>query len=450
MEYQLKKSVLAASIAIACVISTSAHATNGYASHGFGNIQKAMGGTAVAGSDNAMNQATNPAALSFGSNNWTAGLDIFVPDRGTSYDSPQYNPGISGADLDANDDGNFPIPEIAYQRHLNDKFSIGIAAYGNGGMNATYDRPIFSQTHNTGIDFSQLFLAPGVSMKLGEKNSIGASLNLVYQRIKIGGVDSFTPFSSDPNNLSNNGYDGSTGAGLTLGWQGQVNDRVTLGLAYRSKTKMSKYDSYSGLLAEQGNFDIPSMITAGVSFKATPKTTIALDFARINYTDVASISNGNNTAQLQGQLLQGVAPADLQGPKLGDDDGAGFGWKDQNVIKLGIKHQLNNKMTLLAGYNHGKAPIPETETAFNVLAPATVEDHLTLGMDYKLSKTSSLTFQYMHAFENKIKGDGTLTAQGPASPGSIIQVGPNPLTDVTAADISMNQNSFGISYTKNF
>ncbi|GAA0425295.1 hypothetical protein GCM10009133_37310 [Cocleimonas flava] len=450
MEHQLKKSILATSVAVACLLSTSANATNGYASHGFGIIQKAMGGTAVAGSDNAMNMATNPAALSFGANNWTAGLDIFVPDRGTSYDSPEFNPSISGASLDGNDDSNFPIPEVAFQKHLNDKFSVGIAAYGNGGMNATYDRPIFSQTNNTGIDFSQLFVAPSVSMKLGEKNSIGASLNLVYQRIKIGGVDSFAPFSSDANNLSNNGYDGSTGAGISLGWQGQVNDKLTLGLAYRGKTKMSKFDNYSGLLAEQGRFDIPSMITAGLSFKATPKTTIALDFAHINYTDVASISNKNNTAQLQGQLLQGVAPADLQGPKLGDDDGAGFGWKDQNIIKLGVKHQLNNRLTLLAGYNHGKSPIPETETAFNVLAPATVEDHITLGMDYKLSKTSNLTFQYMHAFENKIKGDGTLTAQGPASPGSVIQVGPNPMTDVTAADISMSQNSFGIAYTKNF
>ena len=131
-------------------------------------------------------------------------------------------------------------------------------------------------------------------------------------------------------------------------------------------------------------------------------------------------------------------------------EGAGFGWEDQNVIKIGVKHQLNNKVTLLAGYNHGKAPIPETETAFNVLAPATVEDHLTLGMEYQLSKSSNIAFQYMHAFKNTINGDGTLTAAGPQSPGSIIQVGPSPFTDITAADINMSQNSFGIAYTKNF
>lgn len=450
MKQIYKRTLLASSIVLSLSIAPTANATNGYAAHGFGTIQKAMGGAAVAGSDNAMNMATNPASMSMGKNNWTAGIDIFVPDRGGSYDSPQFNPAIPGATLDGNDDSNFPIPEFAYQRHLNDKFAVGLAAYGNGGMNATYNRPIFSQTNNAGIDLSQLFVAPSASMKLNEKHSIGASLNLVYQRIKINGVDSFAPFSTDPTSLSNNGYASSRGAGISLGWQGKMSDKVTLGLAYRSKTKMSKFDKYKGLFAEQGDFDIPSMITAGVSIKATPKTTIALDVARINYEEVASISNPNNTAPLQGQLLQGVMPQNLVGPKLGDDDGAGFGWEDQNIIKLGIKHQLNNKVTLLAGYNHGKSPIPEEETAFNILAPATVEDHLTLGLDYKLTKTSNLSFQYMHAFENKIKGDGTLTQQGPASPGSIIQVGPNPMTDITAADINMNQNSFGISYTKNF
>ncbi len=451
MHRALKPSLVAASIMLAFV-SQQASATNGYAGHGFGTVQKAMGGTGVAGNDNAMNIATNPAAMSFGKNNWTAGVDIFIPDRGASYASPQFNPAIPGATLDGNDDSNFVIPEFAYQRHLNDKFAVGIAAYGNGGLNATYDRPIFDTdpTRQTGIDFAQLFVSPSVSMKLNENNSIGASLNLVYQRIKINGTGSFAPFSSDPNSLSNNGYDGSTGAGVALGWQGKVNDKVTLGLAYRSKTWMSEFDKYSGLLAEQGDFDIPSMITAGVSFKATPKTTIALDYARINYTDVASISNLNNTAALQGQLLTGTLPQDLVGPKLGDDEGAGFGWEDQNVVKIGIKHQLNNKVTLLAGYNHGKAPIPTTETAFNVLAPATVEDHLTLGMEYQLSKNSNIAFQYMHAFENTIKGDGTLTATGPASPGSIIQVGPSPFTDITAADLNMSQDSFGIAYTKNF
>ncbi len=487
MHKALKPSLIAASILLA-LSSQQASATNGYAAHGFGMTQKAMGGTAVAGSDNAMNIATNPASMSFGSNNWTAGMDIFIPDRGmntsgrqghpdiplTAFFPPQFanflpagavvpaDGGIGGSDLKGNDDTNFPIPEFGYQRHIGDGVSLGLAVYGNGGMNATYDRPIFAGqgSRNTGIDFAQVLISPSIAKKIGENHSVGLSLNLAYQRMSVNGVSAFTPFSSDPTNLSDKDYDYSTGAGATIGWQGKLSDRLTLGLAYRSKTQMSRFDQYAGLLAEQGNFDIPSQITAGASFKMTPKTTLALDVARINYTDVAAISNKNNTAGLQQQLVGGAFTGQsgpLQGPKLGDDDGAGFGWEDQTVIKLGIKHQLNGKMTLLAGYNHGDAPIPDDQTAFNVLAPATVEDHLTLGLEYKLSKNSGLTFSYMHAFNNEIKGDASRGpgpfgpgTGAPLAPGAVIGIGANPLTDFSAANIEMNQNSFGIAYSKNF
>ncbi|MEE9326939.1 MAG: outer membrane protein transport protein [Cocleimonas sp.] len=481
MQRALKPSLIAASILLA-VTTQQASATNGYASHGFGMTQKAMGGTAVAGNDNAMNIATNPASMSFGKNSWTAGMDIFVPDRGFSHSGRPGHPdiplgaffppgtplppgavvpadnGIAAANLRGNDDGNFPIPEFAYQKHLNSKFAVGVAAYGNGGMNATYDRPIFAGpgSKNTGIDFSQLFIAPSVSMKVGEGSSIGASLNLVYQRFRTNGVSAFAPFSRDPSKLSDNDYDSSTGAGISIGWQTQFSDSMTFGAAYRSKTKMSKFDKYAGLFAEQGDFDIPSMFTIGLSVQATPKTTLAFDVAHIKYTGVKSISNKNNTGGLQQQLVGqafGLIPpgTPLQGALLGDENGAGFGWDDQTILKLGVKHQLNNKIALMAGWNHAKAPIENDQTAFNVLAPATVEDHLTLGMEYALSKNSNLTFSYMHAFENTIKGDASRAPSGaPNSPGAQIGIGGNPLTDFTAADLDMTQNSFGIAYTKNF
>jgi len=487
MQKVIKPSLLAASIMLS-VLSTQVHATNGYAAHGFGTVQKAMGGAAVAGNENAMNMATNPASMSFGKNNWTAGVDVFVPDRGASYEGTQAAPGIPagaplgggltlanplpatpalpGADLRGNDDSAFVIPEMAYQKHLNDKFAVGLAAYGNGGMNASYNKSIFGPRfnqdgtpinqdfspagENTRIDFAQLFVSPSISMKFNEKNSVGASLNLVYQRVSVDGVGGFAPFSSAPDKLSGNGYDSSTGLGFSVGWQSKLTNDLTLGLTYRSKTSMSKFDKYKGLFAEQGGFDIPSMFTGGISVQATPKTKLALDVSHINYDGVKSLSNCNNTAPLLGQILGGQQPP--RGPKLGDDNGAGFCWKDQTIFKLGVKQQINNKLALMAGFNHANAPISEKETAFNVLAPATVEDHLTLGFDYKLTKNSNISAQYMHAFSNTIKGDGSrdATTGGFNSPGAIVNNGPNPLTNATAADIDMSQNSIGIAYSRDF
>lgn len=455
MTYTKRACLLASSFTIA-ILSSNCYATNGYASHGFGGLQKAMGGTAVAGSDNAMNAVTNPAALGFGHDGLTVGIDFFTPDRGMSHGGRQSvngDAGIPGAELQGNGDSLFIIPEFAYGKRINAQHSWGVAVYGNGGMNATYDAPIFGAnpmtSENTGIDFSQLFIAPTWAMNIGTNHTIGASINFVYQRIEITGVDGFAGFSSDASKLSDNGYDTSTGAGISLGWQGKLTPALTGGFAYRSKSSMSNFDEYAGLLAEQGDFDIPSMITAGLSFKASPAITLAIDLARINYTDVASISNKNNTGDLLNPLTAPTAP------RLGDNDGAGFGWEDQDIIKLGIKYQMNNNMALLAGFNHGDAPIPDSETAFNVLAPATVEDHITLGLDWTLANNAKVIVQYMHAFENEIKGNPTpinpgQPNQGPQDPGSFIFIGPNIPQDSAAANIKMHQDSIGVSYSMSF
>jgi long-chain fatty acid transport protein len=414
-----KRTLLTSSVLMA-VFLPQAYATNGMVSHGYGALQKAMGGAAVAGSDNAMNMATNPASLSFGEDNWTAGVEAFVPDRGATV----------GTARDGNETKVFGVPEFAYQKKLSDKFAAGLAVYGNGGMNSDYTSVIYSAdgTTKTGIDLSQLVIAPSASMKIGKNSSVGISLNMAYQRFKATGMSAFSgsTTSGTNDNLSDQGYDSSTGLGVTLGWQGRLSDKVMAGFSYKSKTDMSKLDKYSELFAEQGNLDIPSMITAGFSIQATPKTTFAIDVTRINYTDVKAISNPNNTSGIP-----------TGGPRLGDNEGAGFGWSDQNVLKIGMKHQMSEKLALLAGFNHGKAPIGSDQTAFNVVAPATVETHVTLGVDWKLAKNSGVTVQYMHAFENEIKGDGV-------SPGSFAdQVG-------TVADINMSQDALGVSYTRKF
>ena len=63
MRFTFNKSLLVASVLLA-ISSQSAFATNGMAPIGLGITQKAMGGAAVATSENTMNAGTNPASLS--------------------------------------------------------------------------------------------------------------------------------------------------------------------------------------------------------------------------------------------------------------------------------------------------------------------------------------------------------------------------------------------------
>ncbi len=413
-------------VAVTSLVATSAWATNGYAPHGIGQKSKGMGGVGIALVQDTVGAGMNPAGMVLLGNRVDAGLEWFRPSRKTEIMAP--NP-FAGS-YSANDRQNFFVPEFGYNYMLNDRMSLGVSVFGNGGMNTDYANgiPLFTGVMSgkrTSIDLMQLFVVPTFAWKINDQHSIGIGLNLAAQQFTAVGLQNFDnpAFTSSPGKVTNNDPDWSYGAGLRIGWVGQITDRVTLGATYQTRTYMSEFDDYKGLFAEQGDFDIPENFGAGIAFKATPKLTLAFDIMRINYSSVNSIGNKGPSGSMGPPAMTGT-------PLLGESGGWGFGWDDQTVYKLGAAYEYNADWTFRAGWNHGSSPISGSETLFNVLAPGVVEDHLTLGATWTLDNGQEVTFSYMHAFENTVKGNNSI----PAWMGG------------GEADISMYQDSFGVAW----
>ena len=421
----MKRNVVLALAVAAAVAAPSAFATNGYFQHGYGMKAQGMGGAGVAYAQDSLAAATNPAGMALIGDRMDVGLTWFRPNREGEIAGNAF-PGVDGS-YDANAKQDFFIPEFGYNKMMNNNMSLGVSVYGNGGINTSYTTPIplFSGTNSAGVDLSQLFISPTLAFKLTPEHSVGIAINFAYQQFKATGLQSFdnATFSSSPGNVTDNGYDSSTGWGARIGWTGQITQAVTLGATYQTKTSMGEFDKYKGLFAEQGKFDIPSNYAVGIAIKATPKTVVAFDIEEIKYSDSAAVNNKIDP------LLSGV--------KLGSDNGPGFGWDDMTVYKLGISHELSNDLTVRAGWNYGKQPISNNQTLFNMLAPGVVENHLTLGATWKLAKNSEISGMYMHAFKNTVNGSGSIP---PGFPPSGFGGG--------EANLTMYQDSLGIAWGK--
>lgn len=392
------KKLLVAAIAAAFAPS-AALATTGYFAHGYGMKAKGMGGVGIALPQDSLAAATNPAGMALVGNRFDLGVDWFRPDRSAEITGSPV-PGLNGT-YDGNGSQDFLIPEFGYNRMIRPDLALGVSVFGNGGMNTDYKTSPFGALggqNPAGVDLAQLFIAPTIAYKMGA-HAFGVSLNLAYQRFKAEGLQPFDNpfFSSSPGNVTNKGYDSSTGWGLRFGWTGQVLPTVTLGLTYQTKTQMGKLDKYKGLFAEQGGFDIPENYGAGIAWRASDKLTLAADIQRINYGDVASVGHPIDC------LFAGAC-------QLGADNGAGFGWQNTTVYKLGAAYAWSESLTLRGGFITLKQPIPQSQTFFNILAPGVVENHLTAGATWTLPNKSELTAAYMHAFENKVNGQGSIPA----------------------------------------
>lgn len=384
---------------------TAAMATNGYFSHGYGMKAKGMGGAAVASTDNAFAGANNPATAAWAGNRMEVGLDLFMPEREMSRTG-------STAGINAtvkSDDNQFYVPEFGYNRAISDTMGVGLAVYGNGGLNTNYaggqtdctgagagaNKNALCGNGRLGIDMMQLIVAPTFAYKFSSDHSVGVSPLIVQQQFKATGLQFFQQLSSSQNNVTDNGYDTSNGVGVRIGYLGKLSDSLSVGVAYAPKISMSKLEKYKGLFADGGNFDIPENYNVGATFRATPAVAVSAEYGVIKYSAVPSVGNPSTSS---GQL--------------GTANGRGFGWVDINIYKLGMEWQQSGNMTWRAGINVGDNPVQSRDVTFNILAPGVITTHYTLGGTYAMSKQSELTFAYMYAPSNSVSGTSLFTSLG--------------------------------------
>ena len=457
MNNVFKRTTFYAAIIATTAMSPLAMATNGYFADGYGTKNKGLVGGGVAAPQDAMIAATNPAGMVFVGERMDLGLAVFSPsprsysasaDSFSQPDGPCGGPcpftigGFGGSQSIESDNDYFLIPHFAYNWMLNTDSSVGVTVYGNGGMNteyqggqAQYDNgagtgvttPGTFGAGTAGVNLEQLFINASYARKFGAASSWGVSAILAYQRFEAKGLNTFQGYSLYGSDLSDNGTDTSYGFGVKLGIQSEVAPGFKLAASYQSKMDMSEFDKYRGLFAENGDFDIPETWTVGLAWNMAPKMMLTFDVQQINYSGVAAVAN--SITALQTNCTPG-APATGAGC-LGGSDGAGFGWDDMTIYKLGFQWETSSTWTWRAGYSHGEQPIPEGEVLFNILAPAVIEDHVSFGFTNNMSPTSELNFVFTHALNNSVTGANAF----------------NPSQNIT---LEMSQNEAEVSWAWKF
>jgi long-chain fatty acid transport protein len=453
-------------------VSSPASATTGYFALGYGAKAMGVAGAVVSNPQDSATIAVNPAGISAIGERVDVGLEFFSPQRQAELDTSAL-----GATFDVKDDSRrnlFLIPNIGFNLQLSDKLWFGFNNYGNGGMNSTYDRNLYDETAvvlgafaqggaaaaatvpegtttadvgvpttdtgKLGIDLVQAIYAPALALRFHENQSVGVALLIGVQRFSARGLGNFQcftksvkgnqpscamGFATNPSDkLTNNQSDWAYGAGVRVGYLGEVHPRLTLGASVSSKIYMTHFDDYSELFAESGDLDIPANFTLGATFKATPRLKVSFDFQRIFYEGVNSIANPGPVATPAGP---GLPPG---GDWLGTRNGMGFGWQDINIYRLAAEYSYDDHWIFRTGFSYNDQPIPDDQVLFNILAPATIQKHATVGFTYLPDRKTEWNFAYMHAFRETV--ESSQTAFG--IPGSI----------------SMYQNSVDVSYSYKF
>ncbi len=390
-----------------------------------------MAGAGVSLALDALSPVTNPASAAYLDTRFDLGASLFLPNRGFTANndaSPPPFPSIPPGRY-RSDNNLFVLPHFGINWRLDDRSALAFTLVANGGLNTDYDEAVFQNfgppppspfaaVGSTITDFAQLVTGITYARRVGEHHSFGIAPLFSVQRIRLEGLQPFQALSVEPDSVTGRGYDYSYGGGVRVGWQGRFfAERLLLGASYQSQLWMTRFNKYDGLLAEHGDFDIPANYTIGAAVRILPSLTATVDVQRILYGDVDSLSNTNDFP---------VSP-----DSLGGDDGLGFGWDDITVVKAGLAWEATPGLTLRAGYSKSEQVIPNNQALFNILAPATVQKHWTLGFSKVINRNNEISFSFLYAPKERVSGS-------------------NPNTGSQTGFLDLEQYEFELSWGKRF
>lgn len=390
------------------LLSTSLYATNGMQPIAIGAKAKGMAGAGLALPSDALIGGYNPAGIAEVGNRFDASLSTFHPTR--SYASNSEAVRTDGNQETESKNEIFFIPSMGYTKRMSDRSTIGATMYAKGGGSVAYDNTatfgnfgvLGGNTDGEGVwtysEVQQLGIPLNYAHRIHRNHVVGGGPVIGFQRFKATGLGYFKPVSTDPDNLTDNGWDNSVGIGGAVGYLGHFGRYLDLAAAYHSEVRMTPFKKYSGLFAEGGKMDMPAQYMVGLGLHPTSKWRIGLDYHLIKYSNVPSMANSHSQA-----LAVNTDESNFE-KTVGGDDGAGFGWEDVNIYKIGTSYDIDRSFTVRAGYSFGNSPIGGEDVLFNVLAPAVTKEHLAAGLSKTFNNKYEVDFSYVRTFKNTVRG----------------------------------------------
>lgn len=353
-----------------------------------------MGAAVTAHPIDSLSGAYNPAGLAFVGNRWDLGLH-WAKDWGEAkYSGNEF---IDGRFDSHSSWDNFFIPEFGVNKYTCDcDFTWGFLLYNRDFYKTEFDHdnPIFGTSH-PGLEYLHYVAAITGTLRFGCNHAIGLTIDLHGQRLKINGLENFeTARSKHPGSVTNEGYDYSGGAGVTVGWLSKASDCVSIGVAWSPTVIMSRFSDYKGIVPRKGRLNIPQRFLGGVAIKMVENFTVAFDIEHTKYNEISPLNH---------PLLPNFFRH-----RLGSDQGAGLGWMDQTTFRLGAEWIVNKSVDLRLGYIYHRTPVKSEETLFNTLVANILERFITWGLTWRLDRCNELNFYGAYGFWNEKEGRNSI------------------------------------------
>lgn len=268
-----------------------------------------------------------------------------------------------------------------------------------GAVSDTPNRTASSVQHL--VDTPQIGLqrsvaTPSITLALGDSSLVGVSAVLAYQRFASLGMG-MADFNVSERPTSWASRETSFGTGMRLDALQQITPRLAVSAGYQSRVNMDAFNSYRGVYADAGDFDIPAQASFGLSYALAP--TFSTDFGvdRLNYSEIKPFTSNGLPLRFLALLGDGLSP--------------NFAWQDLTVYSAGWTWRNRTLGDVQFRYSTRQQPLPSSHLLASALQDDISRYSLSMGWSRPTGRQSRLALLANYASAPYLVGAPSYNSQ---------------------------------------
>jgi long-chain fatty acid transport protein len=288
---------------------------------------------------------------------------------------------------------------------LTNDFKYGLSITAPAGVQVDHGQTWVGRYYSTKSSLEVLNISPAVAARIGAKTTIGAALDIQYSRAELSKAIDFGSlcyggapaafcasqgmFPQSADGMADvKGHDWAVG--YHIGVQHDITADTRVGAQYRSKVShkidgRATFANVPGFLAAgfsttgvQADITLPEVVSVSGMHKLTPALTFLGDVSWTRWSRFKELR------------IRFDSP-----PPTGDDVTV-ENWKNTWRFALGVNYQYSSNLGLRAGVAHDQGPVQGSQRTPAI--PDGTRNTLALGVNYKLTNSSSVDVGYTHLF----------------------------------------------------
>ncbi|MCK7568630.1 OmpP1/FadL family transporter [Marinobacter xestospongiae] len=317
------------------------------------------------------------------------------------------------------------VPAVFYTTPLNDKWSLGLGIFANFGLSTEYSEDYNALHFADRSEITSTVINPTVAYKVSDDLSVGLGVSATYAEASLStsvpaslaaATGGLVPSGGKIVDMEGDDW----GVGWNVGVFWQALESTSLGLSYRSKTKLKLSGEIESDIVSDYNqsasldLELPAMAELAINHHLSPSLSVQ---SSVGWTEWSSFDHLDIDLS-DGNLLP-----------LREEN-----FDDSFRYSASVTYRLNDLITLRGGYAFDEGAAPEDHRSLSI--PDTDRQWLTAGATFDLDSASSIDVGVAY-----IKGKGTVVNEHAA-------LGPE--TSRVEASQSSKANIFSVQYNTRF